>query len=311
MTPGILFAGNPRDWPVYAPHLDAALADEGIKARIGPDLPPDQVTYIICAPDGPVSDFSGYPKLRAVLSLWAGVEALTRNETLTVPLARMADRGLRDGMVQWVTAHTLRHHIGMDAHILGQDGIWRAGILPPLADQRPVTILGLGALGTACGQALAHLGFPVTGWSRTARSINGLTCLAGADGLRAALAGAEILVTLLPLTPATRHILNPETFAWLPRGSVLINPGRGPLIDDAALLAALDAGHVAHATLDVFATEPLPPDHPYWAHACVTVTPHIASATRPDTAARFLARNIRRAEAGLPLLAEVNRAEGY
>jgi glyoxylate/hydroxypyruvate reductase A len=158
---------------------------------------------------------------------------------------------------------------------------------------------------------LATLGFPVTGWSRSEKSIDGITCHHGEAGLRTALTGAEIVVLLLPDTPATENTLNDETLALLPKGARLINPGRGPLIDDNALLAALDSGQVGHATLDVFRVEPLPLDHPYWAHPNVTVTPHIAAETRAITAARVIAENIRRGEAGEPLLHLVDRSLGY
>lgn len=133
----------------------------------------------------------------------------------------------------------------------------------------------------------------------------------GHEGLRAALSGADIVVTLLPRTPETENILNAETLGWLAKGAVVLNPGRGPLIDDTALLAALDSGQVGHATLDVFRVEPLPGDHPFWAHPRVTVTPHIAADTRPETAARVLAENVRRGEAGLPFLHLVDRLRGY
>ena len=116
---------------------------------------------------------------------------------------------------------------------------------------------------------------------------------------------------LLPDTPGTANILDARALATLPEGSVIVNPGRGPLIDDDALLAALDRGHIRHATLDVFRQEPLPADHPYWAHPRVTVTPHIASETRPDTASRVIVENIRRGEAGEPFLHLVDRDQGY
>ncbi len=125
------------------------------------------------------------------------------------------------------------------------------------------------------------------------------------------LATSEILVLLLPLTPATRNVIDARALALMPEGAVIVNPGRGALIDDEALLASLDAGHTGHATLDVFRTEPLPPDHPFWGHPRVTVTPHIAAETRPASAARVIAENIRRGEAGEPFLHLVDRNTGY
>jgi glyoxylate/hydroxypyruvate reductase A len=238
------------------------------------------------------------------------VERIVGNPTLRIPLARMVDHGLTQGMVEWVCGHALRHHLGMDTHILHQDGVWRPEA-PPLASDRRVSVLGLGALGAACARMLAHLGFRVTGWSRAPKEIAGLRCLSGAEGLRGALEAADILVLLLPLTPATENLLDAARLALLPPGAVILNPGRGPLIDDGALLAALDAGRIGHATLDVFREEPLPPAHPFWAHPRVTVTPHIASETRPESAAEVIAENIRRGEAGEPFLHLVDRRAGY
>ena len=165
----------------------------------------------------------------------------------------------------------------------------------------------MGALGSACADALRALNFPVTGWSRTEKTGQ----LHGEHGLRMALSTAQILITLLPKTPETENLLNADRLALLPRGAVILNPGRGPLIDDDALLAALDRGQIGHATLDVFRVEPLPQDHPYWTHPNVTVTPHIAADTRAITSSKVIAENIRRGEAGEPLLHLVDRRLGY
>ncbi len=308
----VLFAGSMKDWPDYEPALTRALSEAGITAQIAlPDaIAPEAVDYIVYAPSGPVSDFTPFTRARAVLSLWAGVERVVGNPTLTQPLCRMVDEGLERGMVEWVTGQVLRAHLGLDRYGEPQDGRWDP-VVPPLAPERSVVLLGLGVLGAACAGMLATLGFRVTGWSRTPKTIPGVDCLSGPEGLHAALSRGEILVTILPNTPETENLLNAETLAMLPRGAVILNPGRGTLIDDAALLAALDAGQVGQATLDVFRTEPLPSGHPYWIHPRVTVTPHIAAATRPLSAARVVAENIRRAEAGAPLLHLVDRARGY
>jgi glyoxylate/hydroxypyruvate reductase len=307
----ILFSAKPAAWNDYEAPLTAAFAEAGLNVTLSRNHAPAETDYMVFAPNGPVRDFAPYTRTKAVLSLWAGVETVVGNPTLTQPLCRLVDPGLTRGMVEWVTGHTLRHHLGMDTHIHGQDGIWRDGSSPPLAADRPVTILGIGALGAACGAALAALGFPVTGWSRSPRKVPGLRCLHGEDGLRDALRGAQIVILLLPQTPQTNEILNADRLSLLARGAFVINPGRGPLIDDDALLAALDNGQVAHATLDVFRLEPLPEDHPFWAHPRVTVTPHIAATTRPETAARIIAENVRRGEAGLPFLNLVDRSLGY
>lgn len=306
----VLFAAEPEYWAMYRETLGRAFADAGIKADVSPDIAPDRVDYIVYSPNSGLSDFSGFPRLKAVFSLWAGVERIVGNPTLQVPLTRMVDDGLRQGMVEWVTGHVLRHHLGMDAQIVNPGHEW-APRCPPLAKDRPVTILGLGALGEACAQALIALGFPVTGWSRTRKAVEGVTCLSGADGLDQALRDAQIVVLLLPDTQATQNVLDARTLALLPKGAMILNPGRGPLIDDDALIAALDAGQIGHATLDVFRTEPLPRGHPFWAHPKVTVTPHIASETRADTSSANVAENLRRAESGEPLLNLVDRDTGY
>ncbi|EAQ07857.1 2-hydroxyacid dehydrogenase [Yoonia vestfoldensis] len=307
----VLFSAKPQAWDEYEAPLSDAFAKAGLTVELSRNHTPAQTDYIVFAPNGPVRDFAPYVNTKAVLSLWAGVETVVDNPTLTQPLCRLVDPGLTRGMVEWVTGHVLRHHLGMDAHIRGQDGIWRDGVSPPLAAERPVTILGIGALGAACGQALAYLGFPVTGWSRSPKDVPHLQCLHGEDGLQEALAGAQIVVLLLPQTAQTQNILSGHSLALMAKGACVINPGRGPLIDDEALLAALDSGQIAHATLDVFRREPLPADHPFWAHPRVTVTPHIAATTRPDTAAKIIAENVRRGEAGLPFLNVVDRQLGY
>ncbi|MFW2543355.1 2-hydroxyacid dehydrogenase [Primorskyibacter sp. 2E107] len=311
MTVQILFAAPSEQWADYEAPLTDALKATGMDYALATDLPPGTVDYMVYAPDSAVQDFTPYTRLKAVLNLWAGVEKVVFNPTLTAPLTRMVDEeGLTQGMVEWVTGHVLRHHLGMDRHIVNPGNLWDHEA-PPLAPERPVTILGMGALGKACARTLRHLGFPVTGWSRSEKRIANVNCVHGEAGLAQALRGAQILVLLLPETRETENILSGPALSLLERGAVVINPGRGPLIDDAALLAALDSGHISHATLDVFRVEPLPKDDPYWTHPKVTITPHVASETRPASAARVIAENIRRKEAGLPLMHLVDRLVGY
>ena len=307
----VLFAAPDRLWDDYREVLPQAFAEAGVAADLSRDHPREEVDWIVYAPGGEIADLSPFTRVKAILSLWAGVEKILGNVPVQIPLARMADDGLRHGMREWVAGHVLRHHLGLDAQILGQDGVWRSGA-PKLAADRPVTVLGLGEMGLSAARALAGLGFPVTGWSRSPRSEPALArTLSGEDGLVQALREAEIVVLLLPLTPGTENLMDEARLALPARGFVLLNAGRGALIDDAALLAALDKGQVGHATLDVFRQEPLPPEHPFWSHSRVTVTPHVAAATRPGSAARIIAENIRRGEAGEPLLHLVDRSAGY
>lgn len=310
MKPNVLFASKPERWIDYEAPLRQALKEAGVDAHLSCEIAPADVDYIVYSPNSGLQDFTVFPKVKAVLSLWAGVETVAPNPTLNVPLARMVDHGLSQGMKEWVTGHVLRHHLGMDAHIVNPERQW-IPVAPPLAQQRKVTVLGLGELGRTCAETLDHLGFDVSGWSRSAKQIEGVRCLHGDDGLKVALGGAQIVVLLLPDTAATENVLNAESLSWLATGAAIINPGRGPLIDDDALISALNTGQVGHATLDVFRVEPLPKDHAYWAHPNVTITPHIASETRAWTASQCIAENIRRGEAGEPFLHLVDRDAGY
>ncbi len=311
MTLNILFASHTDRWSAYEPHLRRALDGYGLSYSLSTKAPPEDVDYIVYAPNSDVQDFTPYTKCKAVLNLWAGVESVVNNETLTQPLCRMVDHGLTQGMVDWVTGHVMRHHLNVDLWITAQDGDWRAGLVPPLSSDRIVTILGMGALGSACASALKSIGFQVRGWSRRPKVMDTIDCYVGQDGLDAALSGAHMVVLLLPDTPQTNNVLNASTLNKLAQGAVVINPGRGPLIDDDALIAALDRDHLHHATLDVFRTEPLPKDHPFWSHPKITVTPHIASETRPSTAAQVIADNIYRCATGQKLLHLVDRTAGY
>jgi len=310
MSLKVLYAGNMARADEYQNALTDAFEKLSIDADLSSDHTPDIVDYIIYAPNGPLSDFTPYTRAKAVLGLWAGVEKVVDNATLTQPYTRMVDPGLTKGMREWVTGHVLRHHLGMDQDICRTDTHWGRPP-PPLAGERCVGVLGLGALGSVAAKSLSVLGFQVAGWSRSPKQIDGVICLSGDQGLAELLAQSEILILLLPLTASTENLMNAGRLALLPKGAVILNPGRGALIDDDALLSALDSGHVGHATLDVFRIEPLPADHPYWSHPNVTVTPHIAADTRPRSAAMVVAENIRRVEAGEPLLHVVDRIAGY
>lgn len=309
MAVTVLFAAGADDWEDYAPHLPQALTAAGLEAQVVPEAAPEAVDAIVYAPTNPLQDFTPFTRARIVQSLWAGVERVVGNPTLTQPLCRMVDPGLTEGMVEYVTGHVLRHHLDMDRWIAGAPG-WPQ-IAPPLARERVVAMLGMGALGLACAEALTALNFRVEGWTREPKSGLPLPCHQGEDGLRDLLGRADFVVTLLPHTPETENLLNARRLEWLKPGAVIVNPGRGALIDEAALLATLSEGRVSHATLDVFKVEPLPEDHPFRGHPRITITPHIAAATRAATAVTLIAENIRRAMSGDALLHRVDRARGY
>ena len=305
----VLWAAEEARWPAWQAALERELA--GI-ARILHEAPdPAAVDAILYAPNDAFTDFSPYVRARLVQSLWAGVETISGNPTLTQPLARMVDPGQTEAMCDYCLGWALRLHLGMDRY--AQDGVWRNAMVPvpPLARQRKVTVLGAGVLGGAVAQALKAARFDVAAWSASGREVPGLPVFGGQQGLAEALGRAEILVTLLPDTAETRDLLDSRRLAMLPEGAAILNPGRGTLIDEAALLAALDSGRLGHAVLDVFRVEPLPPGHAFWAHPRVTVTPHIAAETVPATAAMVVADNLRRLRDGRPLLHLVDRARGY
>ncbi|MEM7242006.1 MAG: glyoxylate/hydroxypyruvate reductase A [Pseudomonadota bacterium] len=308
----ILYAGKEAEFSIYEHEISKGLKKCAIAHEITTDATaPETIDYIVYAPNSAVQDFSPFTKLKLVQSLWAGVETVTGNATLTQPLARMVEHGLTHGMAEYVLGHVMRHHLFSDFYAQRKPGDWRDDVVPPLAEDRTVGILGLGALGFHAATLLSEIGFKTLGWSRSLKQSDRFTCFAGEDGLSVVLQKSDILVLLLPNTPDTHHIISAETLDEMRDGACIINPGRGSLINDTDLLAALDSGKIAGATLDVFETEPLSADHPYWTHQKVLITPHTASSTRPKTAAQTVVENIRRGEMGEAFLHLVNRDLGY
>ncbi len=254
-----------------------------------------------------------YTRLKLIQSLWMGVETLVTDPTLPrdVPLARMIDPSMTRAMVESAAAHVLNAHLRLDDLARQQrEAQWKL-LRNPTTDARTVGILGMGELGRAVAETLLALRFRVRGWSRTPKQVRGVESFAGETGLSAFLAASEILVVLVPLTPRTTKMIDATFLAKLSEGAVLINVARGGLVNDEALLAALDSGRLRHAVLDVFNVEPLPREHRYWGHPRVTVTPHMAALTNANTAAQFVAENLRRLRAGEPLRGLVDRAQGY
>ena len=310
MTVNVLYADEPGNWPTWGTAIKAACKAAGLSVTLSETTnKPDAIDYIIYAPSSGLEDFSPFSNLKAVLSLWAGVDKIVSNPTIRCPITRMSDDGLKYGMIDYVVGHVMRYHLSSDVDVTARTWVQRAA--PPLAHQRQIGILGCGALGQACGAALKTLGFKVQGWARTQKSDALFEVVSGQDGLAQILGASDYLVLLLPDTRQTQNIICADTIAMMKPGAVLINAGRGPSINDEDLITGLDAGRLEAATLDVFRTEPLPDDHPFWSHPKITVTPHIAATTRPETAATLIAENIRRAEAGEALRFEVNKDAGY
>ncbi len=278
---------------------------------------PDEVSFIIYSSsslpkDQQFIDFSCFKNNQAILSLWAGVEQLISNPTIgAIPLIRMVDDNLTRAMMEWCIAHTMRIHLGVDRHILGQDGLWRNNICSPLAYEKSIGILGLGELGKAVAQNLQHLGFQINGWSRRKKNIHGVNCFYENAGLVKVLKNSSILILLLPLTKNTFEIINTKTLKMLPKNATLINPGRGELINEKDLLHSINSGHLLHATLDVFAEEPLPANHPYWIHPKILVTPHIAATTQVLSSASTIMKNIKRILMNKKPIGLVDKNENY
>jgi len=269
-----------------------------------------EIALVAAPPEGVLGTFR---KLRFIQALWMGVDGLLADPTLPrqVPLARLIDPGMVAAMSETVLARVIDWHRQLYRYRAQQSAHAWTPLRQYLAADRTVGILGLGALGADAAAKLNALGFNVCGWSRRQKTVPGTSCYAGADGLEAMLRKSEALACLLPLTAATRGILNAKRLALLPKGGCVINVGRGGHMVDADLLAALDSGHLAHAYLDVFETEPLPAAHPYWDHPNVTVTPHIAALTEPRTALAMVVSNLERFARGETPEALVDVAAGY
>ncbi|MFQ5972154.1 MAG: 2-hydroxyacid dehydrogenase, partial [Alphaproteobacteria bacterium] len=291
---------DPADW--WREELVARLPD--LEVRIWPEVGDVAgIEYALAWKPKP-GELARYPNLKAIFSLGAGVDHLFGDPDLPrdVPVCRVVDERLTAGMVEYALLHVLRYHRREPEYAEQQRRrVWRQ-LEQVSAGERSVGVMGLGVIGGEVARRLAELGFAVAGWSRTARSLPGIACFHGADGLEPFLARSLIVVCLLPLTPETEDILCRRTFAAMPRGGYLINAARGAHLVEDELLAALEAGQLAGATLDVTREEPLPREHPFWRHPRVTITPHIASITDPRTVADQVAENVRRARAGAPLL---------
>ncbi len=301
--------------------VDSAAAWRGELTRLAPDLDfrvwpavgdPAEIDYaLVWRPEPGL--LASLPNLKLILSLGAGVDHILGDPSLPagVPIVRLVDSDLSDAMSEYVALQVLHfHRRDLDYQAQQRAAIWRE--LPQKgAGERPVGLLGFGEIGRHVARRLKALGFPVSGWTRRERKVDGFVTYAGAAGLEQLLARSEILVCILPLTPATEGILCARTFAALPEGACLVNAGRGGHLIEEDLIPALDSGRLSAAALDVFRDEPLPPAHPFWRHPRILVTPHIAGVTNPRTAAPIVLDAIRRFQNRLPLPTAVDRERGY
>jgi len=265
---------------------------------------------VVWAPPQPFIDEQ--PGLKALFNIGAGVDALLR---LRLPPAlrvvRLDDAGMAVQMAEYVCHALIRHF----RELGGYEADMRAGRWsyrkPRLRQDFPVGVMGLGVLGQRVARAALQFDFPVLGWSRSARQIAGVRCFSGTEGFGDFLVGTRVLVNLLPLTPETRDIMNQDTLSRLLPGAYVINVARGAHLVDEDLLALIDSGHVAGATLDVFRTEPLPAQHPFWREPRITLTPHTSARTLRDESIAQIVRKMTALERGEPIAGVVDHARGY
>lgn len=309
----VLVAANfdAEAWARWWPALEAALPGERL-VRNRADVPAASIDIALVA-NPPAGALAGLPALRLVQSLWAGVDRLLDDPSVPVdvPLARLVDPAMNERMAETALWAVLGLHRGGFAYARQQ----RAAHWQPLplrrADEVVVGVLGLGQMGLATARRLTANGYTVIGWRRETLPLDGIDTRAGAAGWHEVLAAADVIVDLLPLTPATRAIFDSAAFTRMRPGAGFVNLARGAHVVDADLLEALESGHLDHAVLDAFHAEPLPPAHPFWSHPRVTVLPHDAAPTDPRSAAAVVARNVGALRQGEPLADLVDRGRGY
>jgi glyoxylate/hydroxypyruvate reductase len=278
-----------------------------------PDVPDPAAIDFALVWKYPPGELKRYPNLKLVSSLGAGIDHIVGDPEFpaNVPFVRLVDSSLTEGMVEYALYGVLRHHRQMrDYASFQRAGKWKPLPSPSTSACR-VGVAGVGEIGGAIARAVSGLGFAVAGWSRSGTGPDGLRMYAGAEGWTPFLARTDILICVLPLTQATRGILNRAAFDAMPEGSAVINIARGGHVVSADLIAALDSGRLGYALLDVTDPEPLPPDHAFWRHSKLEFTPHIASLTNPVTATPQVVENIRAFRAGQPLRNLVDRRLGY
>lgn len=310
MRDALVFYSAFDDPAAWRNALQAELPD--LDVRIHPDVGnADEVKYaLVWKP--PAGFFARFRNLKLVTNLGAGVDSLvSRDDLPPIPISRLSDPGMVSLMSSYVLFAAIRY--ARDIPIFEQaqrQREWRY-VHPRALSTIKIGVLGLGELGAPAAMALAQAGFDVRGWARLPKSVPGVSCFAGPDVLQRFLADSEILVVMLPLTPETRGLLGAREIALLPKGAKLINVSRGAVVDEAAMIGALRSGQLGGATLDVFTVEPLPKDHVLWGMENVLITPHLASITVPEAAARDVAESIRRVRAGLEPLHRTDPGRGY
>ena len=282
----------------------------GCTIETWPDIDkPEQVEFAIVWKQ-PAGCLAGFTNLKAIQCFGAGVDSILSDVSLPdVPIARIVDPMLTATMVRYLEGVVNHYRLRLDQ--FGQ--LQRQQQWKPKSPRKlkQLCVLGLGELGAAVAAHFVQAGFAVSGWSRTPKTLTQVQCYAGNDGLTAAVADADVIICLLPLTADTENLLNQKFFQQLKRGSIFVNVARGAIVDDAALLQALNSGQLEAACLDVFRQEPLPAEHPFWQHPAILITPHVSAVTNVSTAVTQIAENYRRSQHGEAIANQVDRQRGY
>lgn len=292
-------------------HMQSLLPD--IECRLWDEPGDDSDIEYALVWKHPAGGLNRFPNLKCIVSMGAGIDHVLVDPELpkNIPIIRTTGDDLTQRMREYVCLHVLRHHRRlMEIEAAQKTRQWAQAVNPP-ANERGVGIMGLGRLGSDAAKALVAIGFKVSGWTRTPKSIAGVACYSGEDNLGSFLQQSEILVCLLPLTKSTHGILNKDLFSRLPKGACIINAARGEHLVDEDLLAAFDANLIDYATLDVFHQEPLPDTHPFWEHPRVLITPHVASLIDPVSGGKAIARNLRLFIEGQHVPDLVDLEQGY
>lgn len=285
----------------------------GLEVYTYPDTPaPEDLTFAL-AWNHPLGVFTQFPNLKCIASTGAGVDHILRDPDIPdkVQITRIVDETLTQDMAQFVCAQVLNHVRGLHGYKAAQQQhTWQQHSYLRSEDV-VIGVMGMGVLGSHTAQQLNKLGFKVHGWARTPKMMEGVGTYAGSEELDTFLSKSNLLICLLPLTKQTADILDKELFSKLPKGAYVINVARGEHLVDQDLIEMLDSGHLSGASLDVFREEPLPVEHPFWAHPRINLTPHIASVTNPASAVSQLLENYDRLRHGQPLQHVVSPAKGY
>jgi glyoxylate/hydroxypyruvate reductase A len=311
MAGAIAYISRDTDGQLWKKAFEAALGS--IDFRTLDNLGDKADIEVVLAWKPPAGLIASFPNVKLIVSLGMGVDHLLADDRLPegVPITRIMDDGLVGQMSEYALYWALRHHRDIDKYAASQRAKqWKVEDFVDTVHRR-IGILGLGTIGQDTAKKFAALGFPTAGWSRTKKSLLGIETFHGPDGLARVLAQSDILINVLPLTRDTKGLLDAKLFTALPTGAYVINMGRGGHVVDEGLLAALDSGHLSGAALDVFNQEPLPPEHRYWTHPKVQVTPHVAGATNPRTASPGVIENIKNIRTGRPLINTVDPKSGY